>query len=179
MVLVSGPAGLSLHKQKSVSSLASASVRGSRRIRELQDGCFDSRVVSSSSEGGSSSTCASELKEGWTWMFNEVILLPVPKSTSGGGLQPSRKASRGQEVYWISCLSVREHKMSRKEKKEKRNNYARLCPIQQKKKYYNNHHPFFLFNTIHNFYNYAAKYVKQHKMTWECVLQEGHSTSRT
>lgn len=128
--MVSCPAGLSLHKQKSVSSLASASVRGSRRIRELQDGCFDSRVVSSSSEGGSFCNGASELEEGWTWMFTEVILLPVPNSTSGRGLQPSRKASRGQEVYWISCLSVREHKVTRKKKKNESYN----------KDYYNNHH---------------------------------------
>lgn len=75
--------------------------------------------MSSSSEGSSASTKASELEEGWIWVLEElVLLLLVPRSSSrGGGEQPSRKASRGQEVYWINCLS--EHKTQEESRKNK------------------------------------------------------------
>lgn len=63
--LASGTAAPSSHKKKRVSSLASASVRGSRRIKELQAERFGSKLVSSSSEGGSSSAEARGLEEGW------------------------------------------------------------------------------------------------------------------
>lgn len=63
--LASGTAEPSSHKKKRVSSLASASVRGSRRIKELQAERLGSKLVSSSSEGGSSSAEARGLEDGW------------------------------------------------------------------------------------------------------------------
>ncbi|KAG7220762.1 hypothetical protein INR49_032005 [Caranx melampygus] len=58
---------------------------GSRRIKELWAGCFDLRLVSSSSEGGSDSTEALELEEGWRWRLEEPVSVLVPRSSSGAG----------------------------------------------------------------------------------------------
>ena len=70
-------------------------------MRELRGGCFNSKLVSSSSEGASASTPPTGLEE----EGGEQEVTAGPSSISGGGAQPSRKASRGQQVYWINRLS--------------------------------------------------------------------------
>lgn len=85
-------------------------------------------------------------------MFEELVLLPVPRSTSGGGLQPSRKASRGQEVYWISCLS--DHMTQGESKKQKARKKISLDCVQSNNEnnHNNDHLPklFFFVNTVHH-----------------------------